>query len=228
MLDNTAGRGKNMSIKQTYAVFGLGRYGRAVAKELVRSGAEVLAVDIDEDIVNDAVDEIPYCKCADVTDEDVIRQLGIANVDVVIIAIATNLEASVMAVMLCKEIGVKTVIAKCSSEMNCKILSKVGADRVVFPESESGIRLAKNLLSSGFVDMMELSKDVSMVELDVKPEWEGKSLVELNLRRKYSVNVVAVIRNQEVCVNVDPEKPLERTMKLIVIANVPKLSKLFL
>ncbi len=215
-----------MSIKQTYAVFGLGRYGRAVAKELVENGAEVLAVDIDEDLVNDAIGEIPYCKCADVTDEDVIKQLGIANVDVVIIAIATNLEASVMATVLCKEAGVKTVIAKCSNEMNCKILSKVGADRVVFPESESGIRLAKNLLSDGFIDLVELSKDVSMIELDVRPEWEGKNLIELNLRRKYSINVVAIIIDNEVCVNVDPEKTLEKSMKLIVIANVSKLSKL--
>jgi len=215
-----------MSMKQTYAVFGLGRYGRAVAKELVENGAEVLAVDVDEDLVNDAIGEIPYCKCADVTDEDVIKQLGIANVDVVIIAMATNLEASVMATMLCKEAGVKTVIAKCSSEMNCKILSKVGADRVVFPESESGIRLAKNLLSFGFIDLVELAKDVSMVELDVRPEWEGKTLIELNLRRKYSINVVAAIQDNQVSVNIDPEKPLEKSMKLIVIANVSKLSKL--
>lgn len=215
-----------MSIKQTYAVFGLGRYGRAVAKELVENGAEVLAVDIDEAIVNDAIAEIPYCRCADITDEEVIRKLGIANMDVVIIAIATNLEASVMATMLCKEVGVKTVIVKCSSEMNCKILSKVGADRVVFPESESGIRLAKNLLSFGFIDIIELSKDVSLVELDVRSEWEGKNLLELNLRRKYSINVVAIIRDNNICVNIDPEKPLERTMKLVVIANISRLSKL--
>lgn len=215
-----------MSIKQTYAVFGLGRYGRAVAKELVENGAEVLAVDIDPELVNDAIDDIPYCKCADVTDEDVITQLGISNMDVVIIAIATNLEASVMATMLCKDAGVKNVIVKCSNEMNCKILSKVGADRVVFPESESGIRLAKNLLSDGFMDIIELSKDVSMIELDVRPEWEGKSLIELNLRRKYSVNVVAIVQDNNVSVNIDPDKPLDKTMKLIVIANVSKLSKL--
>lgn len=215
-----------MNMKQTYAVFGLGRYGRAVAKELVENGAEVLAVDIDENLVNDAIGDIPYCKCADITDEEVIKQLGIANVDVVIIAMATNLEASVMAAMLCKEAGVKTVIAKCSSEMNCKILSKVGADKVVFPESESGIRLAKNLLSDGFIDLVELSKDVSMIELDVRPEWEGKNLIELDLRRKYSINVVAIVQEGQVSVNVAPEKPLERGMKLIVIANVSKLSKL--
>jgi len=215
-----------MSINQSYAVFGLGKYGKAVAKELVENGAEVLAIDIDQDIVNDAISEIPYCKCADITDAEVIKQLGISNVDVVIIAMATNLEASVMATMLCKEIGVKTVIAKCSSEMNCKILSKVGADRVLFPESESGIRLAKNLLSSGFVDIIELSKDVSMIELDVKPEWEGKSLLELKLRQKYSINVVAIIEENNVCVNIEPEKPLNKSMKLIVIANISKLSKL--
>ena len=219
-------RNIKMSIKQSYAVLGLGRYGRAVAKELVESGAEVLAVDLDENIVNDAVSEIPYCVCADVTDAEVIKRLGIFNVDVVIVAMATNLEASVMAVMLCKEAGVKTVIAKCSCEMNCKILSKVGADRVVFPESESGIRLAKNLLSSCFMDIVELSKDVSMLELDVKSEWEGKSLIELNLRRKYSINVVAVVKEKEICVNIDPEKPLEKSMKLIVIANKAKLNKL--
>ena len=185
-----------MNKKQSYAIFGLGKYGRAVAKELVENGMEVLAVDIDEDIVNSVVSEIPYCKCADITDEDVIKQLGIANFDVVVIAMATNLEASVMATMLCKEAGVKTIIVKCASEMNCKILSKVGADKVVFPENESGVRLAKNLLSSGFIDIIELSKDVSMVELDVKPEWEGKNLLELNLRKKYSVNVVAIVEEK--------------------------------
>ena len=215
-----------MNTQKTYAVFGLGRYGIAVAKELVENGAEVLAVDINEEIVNDAIAEIPFCKCADVTDEEVIKQLGIANVDVAIIAMATNLEASVMATMLCKEIGVKTVIAKCSSEMNCRILSKVGADRVVFPESESGTRLAKNLLSHGFIDIIELSKDVSMIELDVRSEWVGKNLLELNLRRKYSINVVAIVQDNNVCINIDPEQPLDKSMKLIVIANPSKLNKL--
>ncbi len=215
-----------MSINQSFAIFGLGRYGKAVAKELVKNGVEVLAVDIDDDIVNSAISEIPYCKCADITDAEVIRQLGIANIDVVIISMANNLEASVMATMLCKEMGVKTVIAKCSSEMNCKILSKVGADRVVFPENESGIRLAKNLLSSSFMDIIELSKDVSMVELDVRPEWNGKNLMELNLRQKFSINVVAIIQDKKIITSIDPAEPLNTTMRLIVIANISKLKKL--
>ena len=213
-------------MKKTYAVFGLGRYGIAVARELVHNGVEVIAVDMDERIVNAAADELPICKCADITDPEVIRQLGISNVDVVIIAMANNLEASVMAVTLCKEIGIKTVIAKSANEMHQKILNRVGADKVVFPENESGIRLAKNLLSSGFVDMVSLAKNVSMIELDVKMDWIGKNLIELNLRKKYSINVVAVRKGDMVSVDIDPHKPLQEEDKLIVIANTEKLARL--
>lgn len=215
-----------MSMKKIYAVFGLGRYGSAVAGELVNNGVEVIAVDIDERIVSAAADKFPICKCADITDPEVIRQLGISNVDVVIIAMASNLEASVMAVTLCKEAGVKTVIAKCANQMHQKILTRVGADKVVFPEDESGIRLAKNLLSSGFVDMVSLAKNVSMVELDMKPEWIGKNLIDLNLRKKYSLNVVAVRRGDMVSVDIDPQESFRETDKLIVIANTAKLAKL--
>ena len=215
-----------MSINRTYAVFGLGRYGRAVAEELVNSGAEVIAIDTNEEHVKEASVTVPVCKCADITDSEVIEKLGIASVDVVIVAMASSLEASVMAITLCKEVGVKTVIAKCANEMHRKIFERIGADRVVFPEKESGTRLAKNLLSSGFSDLIELSKDVSMVEVDVKPEWEGKTLIQLNLRRKYSMNVVAIRRGGEIVTDIDPQMPLEQAMKLIVIANVVKLKKI--
>ena len=215
-----------MGIHRTYAVFGLGRYGRAIAKELVNNGVEVLAVDVDEEVVNAASVDIPFCKCADITDADVIDQLGIGNIDVVVIATANNLEASVMATMLCKEAGVKTVIAKCADEMQQKILLKVGADQVMFPESESGTRLARNLISSGFMDIIDLSDDVSMVELAVRPEWAGQNLLQLNLRRKYGINVVAVCRGENVDINIDPERPLQADTKLIVIAHTSELNKL--
>ena len=114
-----------MSIKKSYAVLGLGRYGSSVAKELARCGADILAVDRDIELVNNLTGEVPLCKCADITDPAVIKQLGISNFDVVIIAAGGSLEVSVLATMLCKEAGVKTVIAKCSSEMHRKILSKV-------------------------------------------------------------------------------------------------------
>ena len=212
--------------KKTYAVFGLGRYGRAVAKELVDNGLEVIAIDDEQDVVNDAAAYLPICKCANVTDADVIKQLGIADIDTVIICMAGNLEASVMAVTLCKEAGVKTVIAKCANEMHQKILLRVGADKVVFPENESGIRLAKNLLSSGFIDMISLSKDVSMIEIDVKEEWVGKNLIELNLRKKYGFNVVATKKGDKVTVSINPEQTLDAETTLIVIANTAKLGKL--
>ena len=215
-----------MSINKTYAVLGLGRYGRAVAEELVNSGAEVLAVDIDENNVNNAIETIPICKCADITEPEVIKRLGISNVDVVIVAIASNLEASVMAVTLCKEVGVPTVIVKCGDEMHQKILKRVGADRVIFPEKESGTRLAKNLLTSGFSEMIELSDEVSMVEIDIKDEWIGKSLMDLKLRKKYSINVVAMRRDNKISTTVEPDIPLEEGMQLIVIADTQKLEKL--
>lgn len=212
--------------KNTYAVFGLGRYGRAVAKELVENGMEVIAIDDSQTIVNDVAAYLPICKCADVTDSEVITRLGIAEIDTVIICMASNLEASVMAVTLCKEAGVKNVIAKCANEMHQKILLRVGADKVVFPENESGIRLAKNLLSSGFIDMISLSKDVSMVEIGVKEEWVDKNLIELNLRKKYGINIVALKKNGAVDVNINPEQPLDSETTLIVIANTAKLAKL--
>ena len=215
-----------MKKNRSYAVFGLGRYGMAVARQLVDNGAELIAVDNDQNIVNDAATYIPICKCADVTDADVLSRLGIPEIDTVIICMAGNLEASVMAVTLCKEAGVKTVIAKCANEMHQKILLRVGADQVVFPENESGIRLAKNLLSSGFIDMISLSRDVAMLEIDVKDEWIGRNLIELDLRKKYGINVVAVKKGEKVSVSINPEEKLSGDSTLIVIANTAKLGRL--
>jgi trk system potassium uptake protein TrkA len=215
-----------MHKKKTYAIFGLGRYGTAVAKELVNNGMEVIAIDRRQNIVNDAAAFLPVCKCADVTDPEVIERLGIAEIDTVIICMATNLESSVMAITLCKEAGVKTVIAKCASEMHRKIFLRVGADEVVFPENESGIRLAKNMVSSGFMDMLSLSKDVSIVEIEVKEDWAGKNLIELNFRKKYGFNIIAIRKGEQVEVSFDPSAPLTKEMTLVVVANTSKLKKI--
>lgn len=215
-----------MKDTRNFAVFGLGRYGIAVAKELVENSKEVIAVDINPKKVDDAAAYLPICKCADITDFEVIERLGISNVDTVIVCMASDLEASVMAITLCKDAGVKNVIVKCGNEMHRKIFLQVGADKVVFPENESGIRLAKTLLSSNYMDLISLSKDVSVVEIDVKDEWVGKSLIELNLRKKYSFNVVAIVEGSEINVNINPELPLTKEMKLVVIANTNKLLRL--
>lgn len=215
-----------MAIKKSYAIFGLGRYGIAVARELIKSGADVLAVDINEENVNDAIAEIPLCKCADVTDANVIDKLGIANFDVVVIAMASNLEASVMATTLCKEVGVKRVIVKCANEMHQKILNRIGADEVVFPENESGTRLAKNLLSGGFVDMVELSDEIAVLNIDVTDDWCGKTLSELNLRKKYGINIIAINHNGNISIDINPTIPLEKNMELVVVIGVNKIEKL--
>lgn len=215
-----------MKNNNSYAVLGLGRYGLAVAKEFVENGADVLAVDYNEELVNDVAAELPVCKCADVSDPEVIKQLGISNIDIVVIAISGNLETSVMATTLCKEAGVKNVIVKCSNEMHAKILNRVGADKVVLPERESGVRLAKTLLRAGLVDLVELTKNVSLVEIDVLPEWVGKSLADLNLRKKYSMNVIAIQNENDVTTSIDPNVPLAATMKMIVVADKNKLDKL--
>ena len=212
--------------KKTYAVLGLGRYGTAVAKELVKNGADVIAVDKNEQIVQDSSVYLPICKCADITDPEVISELGISNADVVIVAMASSLEGSILAITLCKEAGVKTVIAKCANETHRKILKRVGADTVVFPENESGTRLAKNLLTSGFTDILTLSDDLSLVELTARDEWVGKSLKELNLRKKYTVNVVAFRKNGKITAPVNPEELLDKDTEVIAIVNTAKLSKL--
>lgn len=215
-----------MANKKSYAIIGLGRYGKAVAKELINHGAEVLAIDMDPDVVNAVATTLPHCKCADVTKPEVIHQLGIADMDAVIIAIAGNLEASVMATMLCKEAGVKHIVVKCANTLHQRMLLKIGADQVTFPEHESGVRLAKNLLSAGFVDIAELSDDVSVVELEVKDEWDGKTLIELSLRRKYGINIVGVRKEGKLMINVDPEMPLRKEMTMVVIASKQSLKKL--
>ncbi len=211
---------------KTYAVFGLGRYGKTVAKTLSDGGAEVLAIDDDEEKVNEIAPEVAVAKCANITDPEVIRQLGIGDIDVVIIAMAGSLEATVMAIALCKEAGVKQVIVKCGNEMQERIFTKVGADMTVFPEKESGSRLAKNLVSSGFVDMLELSRDVSLVEITVKPEWVGKNLIELDLRKKFGVNIVAAKQGSELNTKIDPTAPITENTNFIVVADRVQVEKM--
>ncbi|MBE7063249.1 MAG: TrkA family potassium uptake protein [Clostridia bacterium] len=215
-----------MSINKSYAVFGLGRYGRAVVKELLDNGAAVIAVDKDRKIVDEVVGEIPICKCADITEPGVIKQLGIQNVDVVVISMAENFEGSIMATMLCKEAGVKRVVVKCANEAQCSILRKIGADETVLPEREAGTRLAKNILSADFIDIADISEDISILELDIKPDWIGKTLKELDLRRKYNINVLAFRKGSRVDVAINPDASIEDDMKMIVMANCSEIKRI--
>lgn len=212
--------------RQSYAVIGLGKFGFAVAETLAKAGYEVMAVDANEDIVQSIAGEVSYAMRADITETGVLESLGISNVDAVVVGIAENLEASIMATIYAKEVGVKYVMAKAENKLHATILKKVGADDIIFPEWSMGTRVAKNLMSGGFVDFFELSSKFSLVELPVPGEWVGKSLIELNLRDQYGVNVIGVKVGDDVQVNVKPDEVFRADQTLMIVGENDSLAKL--
>lgn len=213
-------------MKKGYGVLGLGRFGTSVAVNLAKAGVEVLAVDMDEANVHEVADLVTYAVQGDISDPEILESLGIGNLDAIVVAIAENMEASVMATILAKEQGVPYVISKAQNEMHGKILEKVGADSVIYPEKEMGARVARNLTVGNFIDLFELSSKVSMVEMLIKPEWIGRTLVELDLRGQYGVNVVAVKRDGELDVTPKPMEPLSNDMHLLLTGYNQDLQKL--
>lgn len=206
-----------------FVVFGIGRFGRSVAKALADSGCEVMVIDNNPDRIQNIAEFVTHAVVADVTDTEELANMGIRNFDGAIIGIGENLEASVMATILVKELGVGYILAKANNEMHGKILKKVGADTVIFPEKEMGIRIANNILMGNFFDAVELSTTFSMMEVEVLDSWSGKSLQELDLRRKYKVNVVAVKKSDDLRIDIDPAKPLEKGETLVVIGKNDQL-----
>lgn len=209
-----------------FAVLGLGKFGMSVAVNLAKAGAEVLAVDLDEEKVHDIADIVTYSIKADVCDAEALASLGIGNLDCAVVAIADNLEASVMATILVKEMGVPYVLTKAQNEIHAKILEKVGADNVVFPEKEMGARVARNLTTGNFIDLFELTSNVSMVEMAVKTEWIGKSLRELNLRDRYGTNVIAIKKGDNLDVTPTPDEALIAGETIIITGANNDLKKL--
>lgn len=181
-----------MSKKKQFAILGLGRFGMSVAKTLSKNGYDVMAIDINAENVQIASEFVTHAVRADISDELSLRALGIGNFDVVIIAIAEHMEASMMATLVCKEIGIPYVMAKAKDDMQKKILEKIGADRVVFPEREMGARIANSLMFGNFVEFMELSEEFGIAEFEPLEEWIGKTLAQTEIRAKYGLNVVAI------------------------------------
>ncbi len=213
--------------KRDFVVFGLGKFGSSVAITLSKNGCDVLAIDMNEEIIQEISEKVTHAVQADVTDADALHALGIRNFDVAIIAISNNMQSSIMATILAKEIGVPFVIAKAQNDIHKRVLEKVGADKVVFPEREIGVRIANNLISDNFVDYVELSDDYSIVEINVLDEWAGKSLKELNLRAKYSINVMAIRAvDDQISITPGPQEVLKSGEVLIVIGNNIELQKL--
>lgn len=212
--------------KKSFAVLGLGKFGRSVAMEMERAGAEVLAVDWNEEIVHEVSEYVTVAMKADVCDVETMSNLGLRNMDGVVIAITGNFDASVMATLLAKEAGVTNIIVKTQDDLHGKILEKVGATKAIIPERESGCRVARSMVSGNFVDFFALSNHIYMVEMEPKPEWIGKTLAELNLRKTQKINIVAIRKNDEINVVFDPHEYITEDCTMLVTVDKKDVGKL--
>lgn len=188
--------------KKQFAVFGLGRFGMALARTLSELGAEVLAVDKDRDRVNEASTFATYAVQADAANEDSMNSLGLENFDIACVCTA-ELQASIMITLLCKEQGVGKIIAKAASTKHTKVLERLGADSIVFPEEDSGVQIAHKLVMTDIMGFIELSDEYGIAEFEAYPEWVGKNLIDLNFRQKYGLNMIA-IKSKDGSINVSP------------------------
>ncbi|HWR44594.1 TrkA family potassium uptake protein [Sporomusa sp.] len=209
-----------------FAVIGLGRFGTSVATTLYTLGYEVLAIDSDEDRIQKFSEEVTHVVQADTTDENSLKALGIRNFDVVVVAIGEDVQANVLTTLLLKDLGVKHIVAKARNELHGKMLSKIGADRVVYPERDMGQRVAHNLVSTNVLEYIELSPDLSIVEITAPKALIGQSLAQANLRVKYEVNVVAIKRGEDLIVPPQPDEKIKTGDILIFVGQTKGIQKL--
>ncbi len=208
-----------------FAVIGCGRFGQSVAKTLFSLGNDVMVIDIDEEKIQEISDSVTHAVQADVMEEFTLKELGISNFDVVIVSMGSNLEASIMATLMAKELGVKRVIAKAQSEIHGKVLSKIGADKVIFPERDMGVRVAHNLVSTNILDFIELSPDYSIAEIACLKEWEDKTLRELRLPTKYGINVMAIKRDKNINVSPYADDMIKNGDIIVVIGSTQNIRR---
>jgi len=207
-------------MRKQFAVLGLGSFGRSVALTLESMGCDVIVVDKSQETIQEIADRVTYAITADITEKEALSALGTRNLDGAIIGVAENLEAGIMATLLCKEIGIPMVVAKAKNKLQGTILKKVGA------EIEMGSRVAKSLLATEFTDWIELSNDYSMVEIAVPKPWINHSMAELGIRTKYGVTVVGIMQNGNVNVEIDPQMPLPESGLLILVGANKVLEKI--
>ena len=213
-------------MRKQYAVFGLGNFGKHLALGLENLGCEVIVVDNSMEKIQEIADKVSYAMCANIEDPEVIKSLGARNLDGAVIAISENFGTSIMATIMAKEIGIPYVLAKAQSSLHATVLKKVGADAVVQPEKEMGRRIARTMVSGNFADWIELSPDYSLVEIEIPDEWIGKRLVDLQIREKYGINVVGTIENGVVDVTINPQRPFNKNLIVILIGSNEALQKL--
>ncbi len=225
-----------------FAVIGLGRFGSSVAKTLSEKKHQVLALDIDKEKTQNISSLVTQAIQADASEEKTLRTLGIKDMDVVIVAIGKNLEASILVTLLLKEMGAKEIVAKAINEIQGRVLRKVGATKVVFPERDMGMQVANGLTSSQIIEYINLSSDHSVVEIITPTEFINKSLKELNIRMRYKVNIIAVKRKvpsltdkgdseikEDINISPGADEVIKKEDTLLVIGknkNIEKLQKI--
>ncbi|MBU7320749.1 potassium channel family protein [Paenibacillus oleatilyticus] len=204
-------------MKKQFAVIGMGRFGSSVAKTLSNLGFEVLAIDSSEQRTQEVSNIVTHVVQADSTDEEALRALGLRNFDVVIVAIGQDIQASILTTIIVKEIGVPKVVVKAQNELHGKVLAKVGADKVIYPERDMGVRVAHHLISSNIIDYIELSEDYSIVEVQAVGQMVGRNLRELDIRAKYGCNVMAIRTGDKMNIAPHAEDIIKHNDILVVV-----------
>ena len=209
------------------AILGLGRFGRALARTLVEMGHDVMGVDANEAVVEKMAPVLTNCVQADVMDEQTLLSLGVTNFDIVVVGIGnSDMQASIFTTLMLKEMGVEHVVCKVSSKKHARLLLKLGADRVVYPERDMGMRFAHSIAQSDVLEFIELSEEYSMMEINAPKYLIGKSLKESDVRSKYNINIVAIKRGKKIMVNPSPDAVLEQGDVLLAIGETKALTKL--
>ncbi|MGL4363440.1 MAG: potassium channel family protein [Cellulosilyticaceae bacterium] len=206
-----------------FVIFGLGRFGNSLAVTLAEAGYEVMVVDKDEEKIQEIASVVTHAVQADAADIDTLKSLGIRNFDVAVVAIGKDIQSSIMATLLLKELGISYVVAKASSEVHQRVLKKIGADRIILPEQEMGMRIATNLMSGNILDYIQLSSEFSIVEIHILPEWKNKSIIDCDMRVKYGINIIAVQRYGKIDISPSPNYILEPDDLLVVVGNNKQL-----
>lgn len=213
-------------MKKSIGVVGLGRYGLSVAKDLYKNGCDVMVFDSNLSIINEISEQVTCALCIDARDQRALEEAGLGDMDVVITGMSDHLEPTIMTVVTAKALGVPRVIAKAKDPVMGGILEKIGADVVVYPEQESGIRTSNKILSSDFIDYFDISDTTSLVEIFPKKEWVGKSLRELELRKKYKINVIAIVQGEDFNIAMNPDEPLKADEKILLSIKKKDLAKI--
>lgn len=213
-------------MKKQFAVLGLGRFGSKVARELFFKGHEVIAIDRDEAVIQAIKDQVTHAFTGDITDENALKEAGVVDCDVVIVAESADMESNIIAAQICKSLNVPKVICKAHNTVHGKILSKIGADQIIFPEQDTAIKLVNQLTSQGVLDYFDIGQQITIIGTKPLPKWVGRTLSSLDLRNKFNVTVLAIRRGEENLVIPSWDTIIEQNDTIVLIGQEETLKNL--